>query len=460
MRVRSLTIPLSAALVALALTGASGVAGAGTRAPTALLARGGRVSGVAHPEHRGAALRPTGVQTMCSTPGGTNYMADCNTSGLPANETWIDTNQSSFVAGANDYNSYNGNADLGYYTSTDGKTWTDNGPLDLFPHDANNAAGDPGVLIDADGVVYYSGIFFSYVDCNVGGVELARRDPATGTWTYHQIQANSDDFFQDKPAIAVDPDHVYVAWTKYFSCTGIGVKSPIKVAVFRAGAESGPPIRTVSVPGSTYSQGASVAPDRHGGFYIAWEEFPSPDSTVGFIKLAHFRAGDWDQWGRISPDGFQDLPSPLPGFAFRDNSFPALTIAGGEPKVAWTSYDSGVGRAYLWSNGNVSVLSDRGGDQFFPAIAALPSGEAAVTWSQTNAAAGSYDQFLARNGRVFRVSTAPSFPNQDCIFGGTFIGDYSGMTVFGTAAMPIWTDVRTPSAACDGLRQDAMVYAP
>jgi hypothetical protein len=128
--------------------------------------------------------------------------------------------------------------------------------------------------------------------------------------------------------------------------------------------------------------------------------------------------------------------------------------------VTWTSYDTGVGRAYLWDDGNVSTVSDRGGDQFFPSIAALPSGEVAVSWSQTNQAAGSYDQFLARNGRVFRVSTAPSFPNEDCIFGGTFIGDYNGMTVFGPAAVPIWTDVRAPSAACDGLRQDAMVYVP
>jgi len=37
-----------------------------------------------------------------------------------------------------------------------------------------------------------------------GGVELLRRDPNTGTWSYYQIAADSQTQFQDKPAIAVD----------------------------------------------------------------------------------------------------------------------------------------------------------------------------------------------------------------------------------------------------------------
>src|SRR5439155_247030 len=91
---------------------------------------------------------------------------------------------SSYVAGANDYNSYNGNSDFGYYTSGNAKAWTDNGPLDLFPEGPDHAAGDPGVAIDVNGVVYFSGIYFDYSGCSVGGNELARYDPGSGTWSY------------------------------------------------------------------------------------------------------------------------------------------------------------------------------------------------------------------------------------------------------------------------------------
>jgi len=419
-----------------------------------LIARGGRVSGVARPDARlsntGGPRQPA---TTCSTPGGGNYKADCNSSGRAVNETWIASNGSTYVAGANDYNSYNGQADWGYYTSDDALTWTDNAPLNLFPEDANNAAGDPGLAIDAAGVVYYSGIFFSYVNCNVGGVELARQDPSTGSWTYYQIRANTDAEFQDKPAVAADGHHVFVSWTLYGSCTGIGVTSPIKVAMFNAGVDSGPPIRVLSVPDSTYSQGSAMATDGRGGFWITWEEFDSPDDVVGEIKLAHYRRQlGWSAAQTISPPEFVDLPSPLPGFVFRNNSFPAITLTAGKPRVVWASYDSGVGRVYLWELGQVTPVSDQGGDQFFPSIATTGDSYA-ISWSQTKPSNLSFDQYLSF-GTVFKVSTASSFPNSDPFFGGAFIGDYNGMTAAGNSPHPIWTDVRGPL-----FEQHAMVYA-
>src|SRR5437870_6389248 len=175
------------ALVAgLVVGGVSGVSLAGPRSAAALIARGGHVSAVARAGARGTSVRGLSPLTTCMTPGSGDYQADCNSAGRPVNETTIANNGTKFLAGANDYNSYNGNADLGYYTSTDAKTWTDNGPLDLFAQGPNHAAGDPGLAIDGAGVVYYSGIYFDYFDCNIGGLELARRDPATGTWAYTQ----------------------------------------------------------------------------------------------------------------------------------------------------------------------------------------------------------------------------------------------------------------------------------
>ena len=116
----------------------------------------------------------------------------CHGTGRPVNETWIAPNpQGGYVAGANDYNSYNGQGQNGFYTSGDGKTWNDAGPIDVFPHNSNNGAGDPGLTADRS-------------------VELLRRNPSTGAWTYFQIANNSRKQFQDKPAIALSGSNVLV----------------------------------------------------------------------------------------------------------------------------------------------------------------------------------------------------------------------------------------------------------
>jgi len=455
-RVKFLGIGASIALLAGVVGGASSASVASPRGGGQPPARGGHVSAVARTEARGSLANGLAPSATCTTPGGGNYVADCNSTGRATNETTIATNGATFVAGANDYNSYNGQADFGYYTSADAKTWTDNGPLDLFAHNPRHAAGDPGLAIDSAGVVYYSGISFSYTDCNFGGLELARRDPRGGTWTYYQIAPNSDAQFQDKPAIMQDERNVFVSWTQYGSCSGVGVTSPIKVAAFTGGSTSVPPKRILSVPGSTYSQGSAMASDGRGGFWITWEEYPSSSAPIGSIMLAHFRQhGGWAAPQRISPARFTDLPSPLPGFSFRDNSFPMIAVVAHQPNVVWTSYDTGVGRCYLWSSGSVKKVSDSGGDQFFPAIAADSVGALAISFSQTKASDSSYDRYLSFNGSVTIVSTASSFPNSDPFFGGAFIGDYEAITTLGGTAHPIWTDVRGPSFA-----QNAMVYSP
>ena len=143
---RKLGVVVSVFVLGAALVG--GVASASAGKSPRPIARGGHVSGVARPEAR-LAGRIHGGRASCTTPGSTNYRADCNSQGYPVNETWLALNGTGLVGGANDYNSYNGNADLGYYTSPDGKTWTDNGPLDLFPEGTNHAAGDPGLLVRA-----------------------------------------------------------------------------------------------------------------------------------------------------------------------------------------------------------------------------------------------------------------------------------------------------------------------
>ena len=428
--------------------GAAGSRGAGVGSFREQLIRQGRVSGVVRPEASGAlqgmARAPL---ASCTAPGGTNYMTDCNSQGRPVNETTVATNGDMWVAGANDYNSYNGHAQLGYYWSSNGRTWNDAGPLDLYPHATDNGAGDPGVAVDANGVVYYSNIFFSYTDATVGGVELARRDPVSGAWSYSQIAANTPSTFQDKPAVVLSGRNVYVCWTFFAN------NSTIQIAQFGQGGQSKSPKKVFQVPGTGNSQGCSLAADGRGGFWVAWEEGQS-------IRVGHWLRGFWTNLNRVSPDGFRDLPSPLPGFQFRNNSFPSIATVHSSPYVVWASYDTGAGRTYLYAHGSVTAVADTGGDQFFASIGSGAAGYA-ISWSQTGPQE-SYSQYMWWGGVVSRISTARSKPNKDCIFSppGAFIGDYNSTIVSGASPMPIWTDMRRKSQACDGRAQDAMVYLP
>jgi hypothetical protein len=437
---------VKASFVALALAAAAAAllaAPAHSDEPTPPIVRGGHISKFVkvHAARKHWKKKSRAEPGACSTPGGGNFVTVCAGGLMPVNEPAIATNGSQFVAGANDYNSYNGQGQNGFYWSSDGVTWNDDGPLDLFPHDPNSAAGDPGVAIDGAGVVYYSSIYFNRNHCDVGGVELARRDPATGSWTYRQLAANSEEDFQDKPAIAIGGGKVFVSWSHFGACDGEDVPSPIEVAVLPAGAASVAPSAVLAVPGSTYSQGSSVAADGSGGFWVAWEEFPEPESTAGEIRLAHHTAAGWEPWRAISPPGFHDLPNPLPGFRFRIDSFPALVLVGGQPWVAWASADGGVGRVRLWAGGpDAPAVAPSGGDQFFPAIAADGSGGAFVSYGQT-APGGTYDWYLAHGPSVTRVSQRSSTPNDDLFFSGQFIGDYSGLAVRDGKPYPIWTAV-------------------
>lgn len=486
---RVFVVAVASAVAAFAASASAQAARPGDRATP--IVRGPRVSGVSRylPSAPAKLSRSGGGTTaaLCSQPGNTNFVTNCksvNSGGRPVNETAIATNGSLLFSGANDYNSYNGQGQDGFYWSAanpaladTGSSWYDAGPIDVFPHNPNNGAGDPGLAAGASDV-YYSSLFFNFDNCKVGGVELLYAPTPTGStapsWKAMQLESNSAGMFEDKPAITVSGSHLYESWTHFGSCSGTDVTSPIQFEAFSisGGAPSnGSGIQ--SVPGSVYSQGSALTPDGSGGFWIAWEEFPNATATIGSIRLAHYTGSGFDSalgngkgYETISPSTFTDLPSPLPGFEFRTNSFPAIALVSGQPEVVWTSYDTGEGLAYLWASGTVSEVAAplNGGDQFFPSIA-LSGSQVYVAFSEGTAAysavasSDTYDQRLVAVGlTATTVSTAPSYPNKDAFFSGQFIGDYNQMVGFDTSARPMWTDLRGPDCCFSTQQMNAMVY--
>lgn len=383
----------------------------------------------------------------CNRPGKANHVANCKSQDSPAVEPWVIAHGSLVYAAAGDYDSWNGQAGLGFYWSHDGRTWFDAGPLDLFPHDdSRSASGDPQLAADPAGVVYYSSVRFNFSRCAVGGVELARRDPVSGAWRLTQIAANSKTALQDRPALAADALSVYVAWTRFDSCDGEDGPSHLLVALLPPGSAPAAPTTVLDVPGSNFSQGATIGADGRGGFWLAWEEYASASASNGAIELVHWSRSDgWSAARTISPPDFRDLPNPLPGFRFSTDSAPVVAIIKGRPYVGWASSDTGVGRVYLWSAGAVRPVDDSGGDQLLPALAPDGRGAVAVSFSRVDRRRKALGRLLWVGGRTRIVASQPSYPNRDVFFSGRFIGDYAGMALLGRSPLPIWTDLR-PSA--------------
>jgi hypothetical protein len=277
------------------------------RAPS-LIRRGPHVSAALQPvafARLPKKARPARSEVVsCDRPGGTNHVANCKGLGRPAVEPWIVTHAPFVYAAAGDYNSWDGQAGLGFYLSRDGRTWFDGGPLDLFPHDdTRTASGDPQLAVDSAGVVYYSSVRFNFARCTIGGVELGRRDPMTARWRVTQIAANSKTALQDRPALAVDVHSVYFAWTQFDSCEGEDGPSLLEVALLPTGSAPVKPTNVLQVPGSRFSQGAAIAADGDSGFWLAWEEFPDASASNGWIELAH-----WSRVERPPDDQSARLP--------------------------------------------------------------------------------------------------------------------------------------------------------
>ena len=117
---------------------------------------------------------------------GDETRANTEYSCFPQNETSLDTNplhRKNIVAGANDYRL--GWASSGFYASRDGgEHWYDGWiPFPSLPSGDNlDGGGDPAVVFDRAGVVYYADINFNRTD-DTNGVWVSRSTNGGFTWS-------------------------------------------------------------------------------------------------------------------------------------------------------------------------------------------------------------------------------------------------------------------------------------
>jgi len=416
------------------------------------------------------------------------------------NETTIAANPgnpSNLVAGANDYRLYEPSenrydASGGVYRSVDGgTTWSAAflpglvraNPTAPGPYES---AGDPAVAAGPAGTFWYANIAFNRTD-NANSVAASRSTDGGKTWTTSYVfttsAADGAKLFNDKEWIAGDPSDpnvAYVTWTEFFMGTSGATSS--ELVVISKTVDGG---KTWSAPVEVPSSPSLGSGDRKNTSGSTVTVDGSGVVRVTFEATAH--GHDWVAYAASTDGGasftttllaiIADIPSPLPGATYRNDSFPAFGMDGSTLHVAWSNWNgTNASIAYIRSTDGGKAwsapvtISGSTGDQLFPWVAAH-GGKVYATWFDRAPGGGNtyaISGAASTNGGAswsapVTVSTATSDVSAGNRFGfptcaASFVGDYSGITVDSNGvAHSLWTDVRVePSTATDpgGTSQD------
>jgi len=340
-----------------------------------------------------------------------DVLVNQDTAAAPQNETSIavdPNNHNRVVASANDYVSRTwscsisgtpcsalGDAYSGTYFSNDGgATWccSSSDPVHLgtlipgverLTGGIYDAGGDPSVAFDSQGHVFYAGLGFdrtappSTVTVNKGTFDAS----GNLTWSAPTFinQTTSPSTLNDKEWITVDHnstspfrDRVYVTWTRFIfnAHTGAYVQSPISEVHSSDGGKtfSSPQLIVGNV---LYGQGShpTVGPD--GTVYVFWDgstRLAALDS-IWVVKSTDGGA-NWSKPVKVSD--IVDI-LPIANTAFRNNSYPAATVApNGDIYATWSS---------LLSNSTGGLCPARTNTGCHAAVLYSKSTDGGATWS-------------------------------------------------------------------------------
>lgn len=386
------------------------------------------------------------------------------------NETTIAASGSTLIGGANDYRLYEPSenrydASGGFYRSTDGTTWSAGFLPGLVRGNTAapgpyESAGDPAVVTGPNGTFWYANIAFDRTDA-ANSVAVSRSSDGGQTWTTHfvvQTPANQGtSLFNDKEWIGTAPSDpagktAYVTWTQFQ-----GSSSAVVISKTTDGGVTWSPPRRISNV-FTNGQGSTVVVDNSGHVYVTFETFNGSFDGVAFAVSTDGGASFTTRLiARVD-----DIPSPLPGATFRDDSYPTLALDGTTLHVVWSNWNgSNADTVYIRStNGGATwsspvTIGGGPGDQFFSWVAAS-AGKVYATWFNR---AGTDDTYTivgaasTDNGATWSspvtvsadtsdVQSGNEFGFPSCAF--SFIGDYNAVTVDSSGvAHALWTDIGT-----------------
>jgi hypothetical protein len=408
------------------------------------------------------------------------------------------TDPDTIVAGANDFNTLNGDKWCGYYTSHDrGASWKTGfikgypgGPTS--PLTGFDASSDGVIATDRQGDFYYAGLAFKRhvrlpgalsnlyagrADCMFVAKSTDRGD-TFGLVTVVSTSIVLPVRMDDKEWLAVDPvkGSLYLVWV-IFSGTNT---SRVVFSKSTDGDQSWSTPAPVSGFGTAWSFiNTPVVVDKSGTIHISWTDYITK-------KVYYTRSSDggnsFSAPAVVAP--VVPIPDPLPHGDFRTDSGVVMAVdtsdtnTSGSLYVAWADYGSGDSDILLsyshdggksWQ-GPVRVNNDTegdGADQFFSAVAVSPEGWVHVTfydrrsdpndtlmeywWAISFDGGASFPVNMPMSNASFNGAYSPGYPvgtNND------FMGDYTAVAADNRTVAAVWCDTRNASETA----QDSDIY--
>jgi hypothetical protein len=437
------------------------------------------------------------IDLPACTASGCPFVANVGLSGVyVSNDGGKSWTQFSAPAGGNNTASFNGDGSTIHTLPGFGKLARQLG----LPGLASD--GDPSLGFSADGTAYYASLAGVRGTTIPDLITVSRSTDGGKSWSDPVLATNKTNpvDFNDKEAVWVDKSstspfkgNVYISWTLFVGVPGTA--EPIVFSRSTDGGQTWSPAEKLSASFNNRTmggrQGSTIRTDSKGNVYVIWE---SGVTINGFKTDAQVFAKSTDGGATFSRPAViaavHDLPSPLPGASFRNDSFPAADIdqVHGTIFVTWADYNASAGHGKVLlttsSNGGASwstpatALDVDGRTAFFNGVAVSPDGQKVSVASQalddvpagTAPGAGvvSYDSYLAEStngGASFsapiRISTAPSDPDASSTnsLRAQFQGDYNTLISSNTNAWFIWTDARN-GATCDAVDEFRAGTAP
>jgi hypothetical protein len=425
------------------------------------------------------------------------------------------------VAAANDYVS---GGVVVMRTSDGGQTWQSTRVIPVFrPTSDACSGGDPSVAYSLRDHAFYLAQLCFFRTMAPSEVQIFRSLDNGATWTPGRRSAvaatnfdpTTDEanpaFFNDKELIAIDNTptsahygRLYVTYTRFhIKADGMSDSCPIQVSYTDNVPSFDPSLavwqHTSVVPddfasggvGESANQFSMPVVEKSGALDIAYvleECNSSVDHGLRFQKSTNGGASFLPSAVSVDKPGqWADNPDPsdlIPNTAFRTPNTVAMAYSKptGTLAYVYTNYIDGV------ANGNIDVsLSDDGGatwsdsktislrnglpaprNQFFPWIAATPSGKFFAMWLDRRQDPANHDigTFQARSGNDGatwpnkRLSTQTWDPDLGFFSSGAFIGDYSGIAANDRVVYAVWTDGRDTNIEETGVGETDVFTAP
>ncbi len=425
---------------------------------------------------------------------------------MPQNEesvAYSTANPMVAVAGANDYVS---GGVVVMRTADGGRTWQSTRVVPVFrPTSDACSGGDPAVAYSRRDRAFYLAqlCFFRtqapsevqiFMSLDDGKTWTPGRRTAIAATNYDPNTGEADpNSFNDKEYITVDNNptsphygRLYVTYTRFhLLADGSSDSCPIQLAYTDSVPSFDPSLaswhHTSVVPDSFGDDGVGPSAnqfsvpvvEKSGALDIAYvleECNSSVDHGLRFQRSTDGGATFLAHPVRVNKPGqWADNPDPsdlIPTTAFRTPNTVALAYSGktGTLAYVYTNYLGGQ------ANGNIDVsLSHDGGstwsdaatislanghparnNQFFPWIAATPSGRFVAIWldrrqDPANHDIGTFQATSNNDGATWwnkRISTATWSPDLGFFTSGAFIGDYSGVAANDRVIYAAWTDGR------------------